>query len=234
MENCAGGLSRMHRIRPAGRILRAASTWAILVLGTLALTACGDSRSLRWKEDVKLPDGRVVTLDRYQEFKGPYYIGVGEGPTESNYWFEFKHPDTGEKVRWESDRDLKTLVLMMDGPAPVLLTSPWWGSSMFRYRCPNPPYLLFRHEAGGWKQVAVGLVPVKRLQVNMTFSPSAQRALIRDSDHRLGVGTTQASRSNGRPYVINFALMTEQTFTTKNCDSESDDLIDSSSPGEAR
>lgn len=105
---------------------------------------------------------------------------------------------------------------------------------MFRYRCPNPPYLLFRHEAGGWKQVAVGLVPVKRLQVNMTFSPSAQRALIRDSDHRLGVGTTQASRSNGRPYVINFALMTEQTFTTKNCDSESDDLIDSSSPGEAR
>lgn len=226
MENCARGLSKMHWIQPAGRIPRGGFAWVFLLLGSLSLTACGDSRSLRWKEDVKLPDGRVVTLDRYQEFKGPHYIGVGEGPTESNYWFEFKHPDTGEKVRWESDRDLKTLVLMMDGHVPVLLTSPWWGSSMFRYHCPNPPYLLFRHEAGGWKQVAVGLVPVKRLQVNMTFSPGAQRALIRDSDHRLGVGTTQASRSNGRPYVIKFTLMTTQTFDPMNCHNESNELID--------
>jgi hypothetical protein len=92
----------------------------LLLLLTTALSACNKSNApLKWTEDVRLPDGRVVTLTRYQEFKGPHELG--DTPSESDYWFEFKHPDTGEVVRWQSDRDLETLALMMDGKVPVLL-----------------------------------------------------------------------------------------------------------------
>ena len=41
-----------------------------LLAAILPLAACGNG-GLKWTEDVLLPDGRTVTLTRYQEFKGP-------------------------------------------------------------------------------------------------------------------------------------------------------------------
>jgi hypothetical protein len=38
-----------------------------------SFAAC--ATSLKWTEGVKLPDGRIVTLTRYQEFRGPHELG---------------------------------------------------------------------------------------------------------------------------------------------------------------
>ncbi len=188
------------------------------------LSACSKSSSpLKWTEDVRLPDGRVVTLTRYQEFKGPHELG--DTPSESDYWFEFKHPDTGQVIRWQSDRDLETLALMMDGKVPMLLASPMFGISMRRYKCPNPIYLLFRFE-GTWKQVPLDQIPVKRLRVNMTFGPSDSRKLIESSGYRLTADQTSNSENNYRPFIINFSLMTGQTFDHANCDHQPNELIE--------
>lgn len=197
--------------------MRLASAVAVLAMGVIVvISACSNgNRPLRWTEDVKLPDGRVVTLNRYQEFKGPHELG--DTPTESDYWLEFKHPDTGETVRWESDRDLNPLALMIDRSTPILLVKPWFGSSMFRYKCPNPPYLLFRYESGRWLREDVAHIPIMRLRVNMTYSPKERRDLIRSSGHHLGVESTQDSQHNLRPYIIDFSSMTEQTFVPENC-----------------
>lgn len=190
----------------------------------IILSACSDpNTSLKWVEDVRLPDGRIVTLTRYQEFKGPHELG--QPPTESDYWFEFKHPDTGQMIRWESDRDLRTLALMMDGGVPLLLTRPAFGISMRRYKCPNPPYLLFRFE-DVWKQVPIGQIPVKRLRVNMTFGPSDSRKTIESSRYRLTADQTSNSEDNYRPYIINFSLMTGQDFDYANCDRARNYLIE--------
>src|SRR5690349_13643280 len=50
-----------------------------------SLGAC--ATSLKWTEDVKLPDGRIVTLARYQEFRG--IRELFQPPTESDYWLQF-------------------------------------------------------------------------------------------------------------------------------------------------
>lgn len=198
-----------------------------LAMGAMAIavaTGCSAKNApLKWTEDVRLPDGRVVTLTRYQEFKGPHE--VGETPTESDYWFEFKHPDTGQIVRWQSDRDLATLALMMDGTVPVLLVKPDFGSSMLRYNCPNPPYLLYRFE-GAWQQAPIGQIPVKRLRVNMTFAPNDRQKSIKASGFRLTADQTNSSEHNHLPYIINFSLMTEQTFLPMNCDRNRNYLIE--------
>jgi hypothetical protein len=182
------------------------------VLLFASLTGCSD-RPLEWTEDVLLPDGRVVTLTRYQEFEGPH--GIGDTPTESNYWFEFKHPDTGEVVRWESDRDLATLALLLSEGTPLLLARPEFGG-FDRRNCPNPPYLLFRYDAG-WQQVDLTTIPVRRIRVNVTASPKGKRELIRSSGNHLSVEKTQNSRHGNKPYIINFDLMTKQTFGPENC-----------------
>jgi hypothetical protein len=194
--------------------------------GALLFILLGCSRQsspLKWTEDVRLPDGRVVTLTRYQEFKGPHELG--DTPSVSDYWFEFKHPDTGQVVRWQSNRDLRTMALMMDGKNPMLLTRPAFGSSMWTYNCPNPPYLLFKFD-GAWKQIPVTEIPVKRFRVNMTFGPSDSRREIRLSNYHLTAEQTSKSYHNTASYIINFDLMKEQTFDKKNCGLSRNYLVD--------
>ncbi len=133
-----------------------------------------------------LPDGRVVVLTRYQEFYGPHEMN--QPPTESDYWFEFKHPDTGELVRWKSDRDLATIALLINKGLPELLVTPRFGTSIFRYQCPDPLYLL--------------------------HSPSDARAEIESHDHHLPwrlVGGHVPGVVGGAS-VIDFREMGTQTF----------------------
>jgi len=190
----------------------------------VALAACSNPNApLKWTEDVRLPDGRIVTLTRYQEFKGPHELG--DTPSESDYWFEFKHPDTGEVIRWQSNRDLaQTNALMVVDKTPFLLVTPSFGG-YDRYQCPNPPYLLFRYE-GSWKQIAVDHIPVKRFRVNMTFGASDSRKLIESSGNHLTADQTSNSMHNYVPYIINFSLMKKQIFDIQNCARNINWLID--------
>jgi hypothetical protein len=66
---------------------------------------------------VRLPDGRVVTLKRYQKFGGPHEIGYPS--TETDYWLEFKSPVTGKIVRYDGDRNLGTVALMFEHGTPA-------------------------------------------------------------------------------------------------------------------
>src|SRR5262245_41286285 len=120
---------------------------AVILIPSLA--AC--DTSLKWTEDVKLPDGRIVTLTRYQEFRGP--TELGQPPTESDYWLEFNNPDNGERVRWNGHRDLDTVALFIDEAMPLLLMTPGLGGAHRTYLCPDPLYLLYRYADGEWKQI---------------------------------------------------------------------------------
>lgn len=201
------------------KIIRVAST---LVL-TVVLAACDNASSpLRWIEDVRLPDGRIVTLTRYQEFKGPHEWG--NTPTVSDYWFEFKHPDTGQVVRWQSDRDLDPLALFMDAKVPMLLVRPNF-DGVERRHCPNPPYLLFRF-VGVWEQVPLERIPVRRLRANLTFGLSGERKLIESSNFHLTAEQTSNTTFQNVPFIINFSLMKEQTFGIQNCGRNPDRLLE--------
>jgi len=118
---------------------------SLLLTGLFVWTsACsGSESSLKWKEDVLLPDGRIVTLTRFQEFKRPSELFTPKGP--SYHWFEFKHLENGEVIRWEDKGDLGTVALLIQSAAPYLLVKPYYGSSIRDFDCPNPPYLLFKY-----------------------------------------------------------------------------------------
>ncbi len=187
--------------------------WRVLVcvLVLAGVSACSDSRSLKWTEDVLLPDGRVVSLARYQEFKGPHEIG--QPPTESDYWFEFKHPDTGDAVRWESDRDLATRALVIDEGVVGLLVTPNFGG-MYRKKCPDPPYLLFYYNAGEWHEESIETLRGRQITTNMTYGVSDSREEIRSSSYHLS--KEQVLRNARGPFrdnkAIDFSKLTTQTF----------------------
>lgn len=186
-----------------------------LLAAMLPIAACTGS-SLKWTEDVLLPDGRTVTLTRYQEFKGPSEPFTP--PTESYYWFEFKNPDTGKKVRWENDRELATVALGIDDGVPSLLTRTNFGGR-FTYHCPDPPYLAFRYVDGQWVRVPLTELQRKVITPNMTGGGvSKVRPFIEANHHHLSAADVAAHGINiftGK--VIDLSTLKEQTFDTR-CD----------------
>jgi hypothetical protein len=189
--------------------LRRLSACALIAV-LLPLAACGNG-GLKWTEDVLLPDGRTVTLTRYQEFKGPSV--PFQPPTESYYWFEFKNPDTGKKVRWENDRYLATVALSLNGAIPQLLTSPNF-SGAFKFNCPDPPYLLFRYVEGRWVQVPLlEIVPIV-ITSNMTsFNVRYVRQFIEANHGHLSAANVAAhGLSSFQGKVIDLRALKEQTF----------------------
>lgn len=208
-------------------ILRIAS----LMLLTLALSACGKSDELAWTEDVKLPDGRVVTLTRWVEFKGAY--AMGDTPNESKQRLAFKHPDTGELVKWENSKEtgmLNTVALVLDKGVPMLLSKPALVGDSLKFHCPNPPYMLYDYVNGEWQSKPLTQVPVKIIRANLTTHIKEKREEIETKKRHLTVTQTSDSYTyfNGIhkvPYIINFVGMPTQTFVEQNCDRDVNNLL---------
>jgi hypothetical protein len=206
--------------------------FARVMLLAIVLAACGSS-DLTWTEDVKLPDGRVVTLKRWVEFKGAY--AMGDTPNESKQRLEFKHPVTGETVKWENVEDtgmLRTIALLLDNGTPMLLTEPNLGQDFHQFKCPNPPYLLFEYVAGQWRNRPLAQIPVKNLRSNVTSRPKQEREAIEFNKRHLTVEKTRDSYTYYKgvhkvPYIIKFDNMPTQTFNDADCSRPSNinDLI---------
>lgn len=202
-----------------------------LLLWAPVLTACGNSTEMAWTEDVKLPDGRVLTLTRWVEFKGPH--AMGDTATESKQRLEFKHPETGEIVKWENAKEpgiLTTVALWLDSGRPILLGTPAYGDDSFKYNCPNPPYLLYEYVAGQWRTKPLVQVPINIIRANLTTHSKMMRDEIETNNRHLTAAQTSDSYTYREgvhkiPYVIKFEGMPMQTFETRNCDRKLNKLL---------
>jgi hypothetical protein len=181
-----------------------------LLFIALSLAACADWDSLRWVEKVKLPDGRVITLDRYQHFGGR--VSEEGTPTVTDYWFETVHPDTGEKVRWESRGNVSTVAIFVAETKFYLLTTPTFGGHDREFGCPRPPFLLYRFEGKQWTDVSLSEAPLKQLTANMTVDPKRSRAYILGKEKKLSTEDVKKTvlMDNRMSSAIDFAGMPQR------------------------
>ncbi len=211
--------------------LRCLSYAQLLVCSTL-LAGCG-SGDLTWTEDVRLPDGRVITLKRWVEFEGGS-SHFREPSTESRQSFEFKHPDTGEIVKWRNQMPqgpfhmdlassapasfdtgpdniaparLNTIALWLEQGKPRLLGKPMYGGDLDRFYCPNPPYLLYEYAAGRWHNRPLAEIRIKQIRANLTVSPLNARREI--ESNRRHLTAEQTADSHTRPtgtYLVPYVI----------------------------
>lgn len=210
--------------------------WVGSALSLLLLCGCSTNDELEWTEDVRLPDGRVVAVKRWVEFKAP--AAMGSTPNESRQTLEFKHPDTGQVVKWSNNKDegyLKTIALWIGQGKPRLLLRPGLMEDFLRLQCPNPPYLLKEHDGVQWQSVPVSAIGLKQLRSNLTESPKGTRERIEGQKNRLSADQTsdtfvtiETKRSTNYrvPYVMIFDPAQLQTFDEKNCDKKFNMLVD--------
>lgn len=149
------------------RTLRSRVGIGALVVSHVVAACSAKPSTLKWTEEVRLPDQRVVTLTREQRFD--------DGDFVSSYWFEFAHPDTGETVRYENAREFRTVALYVHEKSVYLVVRPTFATHFDNAGCPDPPYFVFRYQDKQWAQVPLMQSPLKRVAENMTVDPKSVR-----------------------------------------------------------
>ncbi len=127
------------------------------------LGGCADTAS--WKEEVKLLDGRVITITQKRRYES-VYTGSNSGNLPRDFWLTFKLPEFGDKeITWHEN--LMPQVLNVYQGKLYVVGIPFTEQEFRQYGNPNPSYLGYRYEAGQWQRIPFTEIPVAIYDTNM-------------------------------------------------------------------
>ncbi len=137
------------------------------LIGVLAasftISACG--RTVEWKQEVPLQDGRVIVVDRTSKQTGKL---VPENTViEYEKSISFLNPDSNEKIQWTLPEGTGPFLLDIDKGIPYLVLKASSVADYNTWGCPNPPWIVFRFERGVWSQIAIEELPARFVTTNI-------------------------------------------------------------------
>lgn len=126
------------------------------------ISSCGDN-TITWTEEVKLLDGRVITVVQKNRT---------EEDVSREFWLTFKLEEFGDKeIIWHES--LMPLVLNVYQGSLYVISNPFTEREFRQYGKPNPPYLGYRYEAGQWQHIPFNEIPKAIYDTNMYFDNMA-------------------------------------------------------------
>jgi hypothetical protein len=128
-----------------------------IVLGVfMSLTAC--SNTFSWDEEVKLLDGRVITVQQKRRFDD------SRMPREA--WLSFRLPEFGDKeILWHEG--LATMVLNVYKQKLYVVGFTTTVVEFRLYGQPQPPYIGFRYDNDKWVRIPFNEIPEAIYNANM-------------------------------------------------------------------
>jgi hypothetical protein len=131
----------------------------VIVLGILMkLTACSNTSS--WDEEVKLLDGRIITVQQKRRFDD------SRMPREA--WLSFKLQEFGNKeILWHEA--LATMVLNVHQGKLYVVGIPHGILEYRQYGSPEPYYIGFRYDNGQFVRIPFNEIPEAIYDANMWF-----------------------------------------------------------------
>ena len=136
---------------------------ALLLMVLPALGGCSNMRHVEWTEDVKLSDGRMIVVQRSEDYRRVVDPGAGF----RKGWLFQKSIITAElpapvqrKVSWEGS--LKPLVLDIEEDNTIYLVGVVaTGAGRHEWDVPrNELYVVFRLTQGGWEHIPLAELPL--------------------------------------------------------------------------
>lgn len=148
------------------RLLKVFKRLIVLLVAGIAMHACGESgKTLSWRQEVLLSDGRVIVMDRVSKQTGKIF------PENTVIEYEkslaFAHPDTGERISWTLPKGTGAWMLDFDGGYPYLVLRTSSVADYNNWDCPNPPWLVFRFESGLWQRIGQERLPARFVKPNL-------------------------------------------------------------------
>jgi len=136
---------------------------SIVLVSMPMLGGCSDSKS--WKEEVKLQDGRVITITQKRRYES-VYTGSNTGNLPREFWLTFKLPEFGDKeITWHEN--LMPQVLNVYQGKLYVVGTPFTEREFRQYGKPYPEYVPYRYDAGQWQRIAFTEIPVAIYDTNM-------------------------------------------------------------------
>lgn len=132
-----------------------------VVLASVPLVGgCGDN-TLTWQEEVKLLDGRVITVTQKRR------IDANQIPRE--FWLTFKLPEFGDKeITWHEN--LEAHVLNVYQGKLYVVGIPFTEREFRQYGKPMPFYIGYRYEAGQWQRIPFNVIPEAIYDTNLLIA----------------------------------------------------------------
>ena len=137
-------------------------TFGIVLTSMPLIGGCGEN-TLTWTEEVKLLDGRVITVTQRNRV---------EEDVSREFWLTFKFAEFGnQEIVWHEN--LLPIVLNISQNRLYVVGIPFTTREFRQYGRPNPAYLGYRYEAGQWKQLSFKEIPEAIYDVNLYFDNMA-------------------------------------------------------------
>jgi hypothetical protein len=135
----------------------------ILVL--LSFSACSGEKTVHWKQEVQLQDGRIIEVKRISKRTGnlfPENVHI-----EYEQTLSFVNPDTREKITWTTPKATLTSMLDFDHGTPYLVLRAGSIADYNTWDCPNPPFIIFRYEKSNWQRIPIDQLPERFVAPNL-------------------------------------------------------------------
>jgi hypothetical protein len=148
-----------------------------LVVLMLVLTVSACAERDKWIEEVLLPDGRSVIINRSVKIEVVQFDGWMKAPTLYSFWTT--NPSTGAYVHWRGEFGMSPILLGYEAGVAFLVIVPnRCNVDLVKYGTPNPPYIALRYDRGEWIQIPRDQLPSSFTRANMSSDYS--RYLIKD------------------------------------------------------
>lgn len=137
------------------------------VLASVPLVGgCGSHAADTWQEEVKLSDGRVITVTQKRRYDN------GKMPRE--FWLTFKLPEFGnQEITWHEN--LIPRVLNVHEGKLYVVGFPWTRVEYLQYGSPKPPFLGYRYEASRWQLIPFNEIPQAIYDTNLLLKTEPPR-----------------------------------------------------------
>ena len=142
----------------------------LLMMG-VSMSAC--SKTMSWKEEVKLHDGQIIVAERFYNLGGkPTLESRERAALDSTVTFSL--PGTNKKVVWKNDfRDsvpepnsLNLIRLDIVNGVPYIATYPAGCIAYNKWGRPNPPQVLFKYDNDQRQRITLAEFPAELISAH--------------------------------------------------------------------
>jgi hypothetical protein len=143
-------------------LLKVFKTIGLALIMGVSLTACG-ADTIKWKEEVKLLDGRVITVTQKNRV---------EEDVSREFWLTFILPEfSNQEITWHES--LRPIIVNIYQNKLYLVGIPGTIIEYNQYGRQEPKYIGYRYETGKWQRIPFNEIPEAIYDTNLYFDNMA-------------------------------------------------------------
>jgi hypothetical protein len=203
-----------------------AALWLLGLVATASNAAAGTS----WAEEALLHDGQTMIVHRSQSYGGRAEPGQS-GPIHE-HTLRFRIPGSDRELEWTSEysEDIGRMnfyplaVHVLQG-VPYVIAHPNLCLAYNKWGRPNPPYIIFKFEAGQWHRISIEALPSEFQTFNLSLGIQRNEAEAFSRHGTVSAAAIRQSNEGGSVPELKTLVREPLPKGSRNSDVNCDEMI---------